>query len=270
MRPNPLRVLLNEGKPTFGTRIQNSLPIATEIIGRSGQFDYVEFLAEYAPYDLYALDNIGRAIELSPNFCGMIKMEQSAQWHLAVRAMSAGIQNLLFTDVRTAADAEAIVRLVRSEGPGNNYTHGMAGGRIQVDSQTDYIQYYNDAVIAIMVEKSGALDNLEEILRVPGIDMVQFGPSDFGLSVGKPGRGYATGLHPDVIAAREQTMATCIKMGVRPRAEINSAAEAEYYLNLGVKDFNLSTDIAILRAFYNKEGGALREVVANAKVPAAV
>src|SRR5437773_4516561 len=122
MRENRLRTLLSEGKPSFGTRVQSSWPTITELVGRSQNFDYVEFLAEYAPYDLYALDNIGRAIELSPNFCGMIKMEQSAQWHLAVRAMSAGIQNLLFTDIRTAADAEAVVRLVRSEGPGNNFT----------------------------------------------------------------------------------------------------------------------------------------------------
>ena len=101
MRENRLRTLLNEGKPTIGTRVQSTWPTVTEMVGRSGQFDYVEFLAEYAPYNLHDLDNMGRAIELSPNFCGMIKMEQSAQWHLAVRAMSAGIQNLLFTDVRS-------------------------------------------------------------------------------------------------------------------------------------------------------------------------
>jgi 2-keto-3-deoxy-L-rhamnonate aldolase RhmA len=264
MRENRLRTLLNEGKPTVGTRVQSSWPTLIEAIGRSGQFDYVEFLAEYAPYDLHALDHMGRAIELSPDFCGMIKMEQSAQWHVAVRAMSAGIQNLLFTDIRTAADAEAVVRLVRAEGPGNVYTHGMAGGRIQVESAADYVQYYNDAVIAIMVEKRGAVENLEDILRVPGIDMVQFGPADYGLSIGKPNRDYASGLHPEVREAREYTMKTCLKMGVRPRAEINSAAEAEYYLNLGVKDFNLSSDIAILRQFYSKEGAALREVVAQA------
>ena len=265
MRENRLRTLLNAGEPTFGTRVQSSWPLVTELVGRSGQFDYVEFLAEYAPYDLYALDNLGRAIELSPNFCGMIKMEQSAQWHLAVRAMAAGIQNLLFTDVRTAADAEALVRLVRPEGPGNDYTHGMAGGRIQVASQADYIQYYNDAVIVIMVEKRGAVENLEAILQVPGIDMVQFGPADYGLSIGKPSRNYASGLHPEVLEAREHTIKTCIKMGIRPRAEINSAAEADYYLNLGVKDFNLSTDVAILRQFYSREGAALRDVVAQAR-----
>lgn len=264
MRENRLRTLLNEGKPTFGTRVQSSLPFVTELVGRSGQFDYVEFLAEYAPYDLYALDNIGRAIELYPDFCGMIKIEQSDQWHLAIRAMAAGIQNLLFTDVRTAADAEAIVRLVRPEGPGNDYTHGMAGGRIRVDSQADYVQYYNDAVIAIMIEKRAALDNLEAILKVPGIDMVQFGPADYGLSVGKPSRNYTTGLHPDVQAARERTIKTCLELGVRPRAEIGSAAEADAYLELGVKDFNLSSDVAILRGFYAQQGGDLRKRVTQA------
>ena len=68
-----------------------------------------------------------------------------------------------------------------------------------------------------------------------------------------------------MIEAREYTIKTCIKMGVRPRAEINSAAEADYYLNLGVKDFNLSTDLGILRQFYRTEGGALRERVAQAR-----
>lgn len=265
MRENRLRTLLNEGKPTIGTRVQSSWPTVTEFVGRSGQFDYVEFLAEYAPYDLYALDNLGRAIELYPNFSGMIKMEQSAQWHVAVRAMSAGIQNLLFTDVRTAADAEAIVRMVRPEGPGNDYLHGMAGGRIRVDSQADYVQYYNDAVIVIMVEKRGAVENLKEILKVPGIDMVQFGPADYGLSIGKPSRNYTTGLHPEVQEAREYTIKTCLEMGIRPRAEINSAAEADYYLNLGVKDFNLSSDVSILRQFFAREGGALRERVAQSQ-----
>jgi hypothetical protein len=53
-------------------------------------------------------------------------------------------------------------------------------------------------------------------------------------------------------------------MGVRPRAEISSPAEAEYYLNLGVKDFNLSTDTAILAAFYRDQGAKLRDVVDHA------
>ena len=48
MRENRLRQLLNEGKPTFATRVHSTWPTMTELVGRSGQFDYVEFLAEYA------------------------------------------------------------------------------------------------------------------------------------------------------------------------------------------------------------------------------
>ena len=95
MRENRLRTLLSQGKPTLSTRVQSSWPTITELVGRGQQFDCVEFLAEYAPYDLYALDNMARAIELSPNFTGMIKIERSAQAHIAVRAMAAGIQNVL-------------------------------------------------------------------------------------------------------------------------------------------------------------------------------
>src|SRR5437899_6514057 len=129
MRENHFRKLLREGKPTLGTRLQSSWPTATEIVGRSQQFDYVEFLAEYAPYDLYALDNLGRAIELYPNFTGLIKMERSAQAHVAVRAMAAGIQNLLFTDVRSAHDAEECIRIAKPEVPGSIGTAVNDAGR---------------------------------------------------------------------------------------------------------------------------------------------
>ena len=54
MRENQLRKLLRAGKPSVGTRLQSTWPTVTELVGRSQKFDYVEFLAEYAPYDLYA------------------------------------------------------------------------------------------------------------------------------------------------------------------------------------------------------------------------
>src|SRR5438094_2280894 len=150
MRENHFRKLLREGKPTLGTRVQSSWPTTIEIVGRSGMFDYVEFLAEYAPYDLYSLDNMARAIELYPNFSGLIKMERSAQHHLAIRAVASGIENLLFTDARNAADAEECVRIVKPEVPGSPGTHGMAGGRAAIGGPSQLIKQYEDAVIVLM------------------------------------------------------------------------------------------------------------------------
>lgn len=260
MRENRLRTLLREGKPSLGTRMLSTWPMITELIGRSQKFDYVEFIAEYAPYDLYALDNIGRAIELFPDFTGLIKMERSAQNHLVVRAMAAGIQNLLFTDVRTVEDARECVRSVRPETPEFGGTHGMAGGRAAAGSATDLIDSFNDAVIVFMIEKKEAVENLESILAVPGIDMVQFGPSDYSMSIGQAGQRNS----PQVIEAREYTMKTALKLGVQPRAELTTAAEADYYLKLGVKHFCMAADTTVLARYYAEQGAAMRELIGEA------
>ena len=52
MRPNKFRELLAAGKPSVGTRVHSTWPSIVEVIGHTGKFDYVEFVAEYAPYDL--------------------------------------------------------------------------------------------------------------------------------------------------------------------------------------------------------------------------
>ena len=117
--------LLNDGKPSLGTHLLSQWPTVTEIVGQTGLWDYIEFVAEYTPYTLHDLDNLGRAIELFPDFSGMIKVEQDTRGHLAMRAVGAGIQNLLFADVRTPAEALQCIRGVRAEHPAHGGLHGV-------------------------------------------------------------------------------------------------------------------------------------------------
>ena len=51
MRKNRLRELLNAGEPTLGTHLLSTWPTLVELIGQAGNYDYVEFTAEYAPFD---------------------------------------------------------------------------------------------------------------------------------------------------------------------------------------------------------------------------
>jgi len=101
MRRNRLRELLDAGQPTLGTHLHISWPSIVELVGHSKMFDYVEFVAEYAPYDLYALENIGRAIDLFDHLSGMMKIEQDPRTYLTIRAIGSGIQNVLFADPRS-------------------------------------------------------------------------------------------------------------------------------------------------------------------------
>ena len=55
MRPNKLREKLNAGEPTLGTHIHTTWPSIVEALGHTGAYDYVEFVAEYGPFDLHDL-----------------------------------------------------------------------------------------------------------------------------------------------------------------------------------------------------------------------
>lgn len=258
MRRNRLRELLKADQPSLGTHVHISWPTIIELVGHSRMFDYVEFVGEYAPYDLYALENLGRAVDLFPNLSAMMKIEQEPRTHLAIRAIGSGIQNVLFADPRTVADVEECVRAVRAEAPHTRGRHGVGMRRdvgfVLEGGSPAFVQALDDAVVALMIEKESAVENLEALLAVPGVDMVQFGPADYSMSIGLAGQW----AHPRVKEAERHVIETSLKMGIAPRAEISRPEEAKAYLDRGVKHFCIGTDVSILFEWFVSNGKALR------------
>jgi 4-hydroxy-2-oxoheptanedioate aldolase len=261
MRRNRLRELLKADQPTLGTHVHSSWPTIVELAGHSRMFDYVEFVAEYAPYDLYALENLGRAVDLFPHLSAMIKVEQEPRTYLAVRAIGSGIQNVLFADPRTVADVEECVRAVRAEAPHAGGRHGVGMRRdvgfVLEGGTPAFVQALDDAVVALMIEKDPAVENLEALLAVPGVDMVQFGPADYSMSIGLAGQW----SHPRVREAERYVIETALKRGIAPRAEISRPEEAKRYLDMGVKHFCIGTDVSILFEWFVNSGKAMRSIL---------
>ena len=52
----------------------------------------------------------------------------------------------------------------------------------------EFVSALDDAVVALMIEKQPAVENLEALLSVAGVDMVQFGPADYSMSIGLTGQ----------------------------------------------------------------------------------
>jgi 4-hydroxy-2-oxoheptanedioate aldolase len=260
MRSNRLRQLLDAGKPTLGTHLLSTWPTLVELVGQSGMFDYVELTAEYAPFDLYALDNFGRALELA-GLAGMMKLDQEPRIFLSVRALGSGFQSLLFADVRTVEDAVACVRAVRAEAPHARGLHGVGMRRdvgvVREPGSPAFVEALDQAVVAIMVEKRECVEDLDAILSVPGLDMVQFGPADYAMSIGLAGNW----SHPDVVRAERLTIETALKKGLHPRVEIHEPAHAAPYVEMGVKHFCIGWDVTILSQWYRERGAGLREVL---------
>ena len=79
-------------------------PGNVELIGHSGAFDYVEYVAEYSPLSLDQPDHCGWTVELFPHMSAMAKIEELMRAWVAPRAIDSGIQDVLFADVRSAED----------------------------------------------------------------------------------------------------------------------------------------------------------------------
>lgn len=262
MRKNKLREMLREGKSTLGTRLLSVWPGMVEIVGHTGIFDYVEFLGEYSSWDLRDLENFARAVELF-DMSSMIKVDQNNRAFIAQRALGSGIENILFTDIRTVEDAQECVRIVRAETPQTKGLNGAANRRnvgyyLEAGSP-EYVKAMEGAVVALMIEKREAIDNLEEILSVKGIDMVQFGPGDYSLSLGYPGQRN----HPKVKEAELKTIKIALKKSIRPRVEIGSIdykiKELQKYIELGVKDFSLPSEGKIVYEWLKRHGKNIRK-----------
>jgi 2-keto-3-deoxy-L-rhamnonate aldolase RhmA len=259
MRENRLRALLDDDAPTLGTRIHSVWPGMVEVLGHTRMFDYVEFLGEYAPYDLHDLDGLCRAAELY-DLGAIIKVDQEPRSFLAQRAIGAGFQGILFADCRGVDDARACVAAARPETPEHGGTYGVAGRRMAYmgyGGSPEYVARIAETVVALMIEKRGAVDALDEILALRGVDLIQFGAVDYSLSIGRVGG--ASGA--EIVAVRERVIERCHAVGVAVRVEIATPDEAEQYRELGVKHFSLGVEIAVLYDWWSANGRRLREIV---------
>ena len=264
MRTNRLRELLTKGLPSIGTRVESSWPVITEIVGSTGHYDYVEFVAEYAPMNQPDLENIARAAELN-NMSTMIKLDFQNRAYVAQKAMASGFQAIMFTDHKTADEVRESVYVVRPDTPQDQGRFGYPNrrwiGYRPSSPQMDYAAMVRDTVLVFMIEKAETMDNLDEICSVKGVDMVQFGPSDYSMS-----RGWNSSEHVQEFKAVERKMIeVALAHGVQPRCEINMPDDAKYYIDLGVRHFCLGDELRSHTVYWGQQGKALRAVVERLK-----
>jgi 2-keto-3-deoxy-L-rhamnonate aldolase RhmA len=160
-------------------------------LGDTGLFDYAEFAAEYSVLEMNNLYHLARAAQCG-NLPLMIKPDQEGQGFWTQAAMGAGFKAVLFTDIRTAEDVAVCHRIIAPDTPDERGYMGVKLRRPALSSYNidDYAEDLKSFVFAIMIEKDVTVEHLDSVLemaRDKGVDMVQWGPADFGFSRGQPG-----------------------------------------------------------------------------------
>ena len=192
----------------------------------------------------------------------MIKVDQESRGYIAQRAIGSGFQSVLFSDCGSAEEVRQCVRIVRPDTPEDGGSYGVATRRFSYmgyGGSQDYVDSVADTVVAVMIEKKGAIEELDEILAIPGLDMVQWGGSDYAMSIGQAGQRYT----PEIDEVRLKVFGKALETGVHPRAEIRSVDEVPDYMAMGVRHFSIGTDLAILHDWWKEQGTALQRAISD-------
>lgn len=214
MKKNKLRELLRAGKPTLGTRLNTASPALIEMLGHTGLYDYVEIVGENATYDLHDLDHCCRTAELY-SLGTVFKADYDTRRFTAQRAIGSGCEGILFTDGHSAEDARESVRICRPETPEDRGLFGAVSRRFsypEYGGSAEYVRMLREIVVLVMVEKTAMVGQLDQVLAVPGIDLLQWGGSDYSMSDGRPGESASA----QTKAVERRVIEAAVKAGVPP------------------------------------------------------
>ncbi len=167
---------------------------------------------------------------------------------LIMRVLDAGCYGVICPMVNTREDAERFVGACRY--PSARYPHGYRSYgpyRATLYGGGDYPAHADEAVIAMpMIETAEALENLDDILSVPGLDAVFVGPSDLGQSLGVgPGMDRE---EPEILAAFDEVLAAAKERDVPVGVFTGSAGYAARMIERGFRFVNVSTDARLMAA----------------------
>lgn len=256
MKSNKIRAQLNSNSPMLSTRMWSAWPFYTEVVGATGNFDYVEFVAEYSPFTQYDLENLARAAELH-EMGTMLKVDFQNRGYVAQKAVCAGFQGILFADHHTPEEILDTIHMMKADRNGQGrfgYPNRRYIGTQPYLSQMEHADRLDEIVLGFMIEKAEAMERIEEICAIPGVDMLQFGPSDYCMSLGMDKADCTERWK----AAEREMIRAALAHNIAPRCEIQRPEEAEYYMRLGVRHFSLGDQLRKLQELWTDDGAVLR------------
>jgi len=236
---NPFKRALKAGKPQIGLWCSLSNHYATELVAGSG-FDWILIDTEHSPNDLESVLQQLQAAAPYPTH-PVVRVP----WNDMVtikRFLDIGAQSLLIPYVQNADEARNAVAYTRYPPAG---VRGVAGGTraTRFGRVKDYARRAHEEIcVLVQVETQTALDNLEKIAAVEGVDGVFIGPADLHASLGYTGETN----NPKVMPVIDEAIRRIRKCGKAPGILTTVEADARRWLDCGGLFVAVGVDTGVL------------------------
>jgi len=226
--------------PVFGPFSKTSDPAIVETLGLAG-FDFVILDMEHGPNSIETVQNLIRAAQLS-EMAPVVRIP-SGDYEMIGKALDVGAAGVQVPQISCADDVKAAIRRAKFAPLGMRGVCRFvrAAGYSSMD-KADYFSRANEALVIIQIEGQGALDNLDEILAVEGVDIVFVGPYDLSQSMGVPGEVE----HPLVIEKMKQIVKACLDKNVFVGNFTETVAQTEMWAAQGLRYMSYSVDVGIV------------------------
>ena len=211
---NPVKARLKRKEVSIGTWVGIGNPDVTERLADLG-FDWLTFDTEHSPLSLETVQTMMMSMSFTDSCVPLVRL----RWNDTVfikRVLDMGAYGVIVPWVNTREEAEAAVRACKYPPVG---VRGVGPRRASL-RDPDYIRTANDEIlIVVMIETQKALDNLDDIFSVPGIDACFIGPWDLSmnLGVGPPPPWEDRGFH-EVLGG---VVESCERAGIAPGMHCN-------------------------------------------------
>lgn len=201
--PNKVKRAAVSGGKSYGFILTIPAPQIVEILGRLN-FDFVQIDGEHGLFDMKDIEHVCRTADLA----GMTPIARVPDLSSITinRFLDRGVRGIIGPHISSREDAEQLVR-ASYFGPMGDRSFGDGRGVQYAVRKGDLVRFYQETneetLVGAMLENRAAVDNLDEILAVPGIDFFYIGMNDFSQGLGYPGQPD----HPEVLRIRDETVA---------------------------------------------------------------
>ncbi|HEC02391.1 MAG TPA: aldolase [Phycisphaerales bacterium] len=226
--------------PVFGPFAKTCDPAIVETLGHAG-FDFIILDMEHGPNSVETVQNLIRAAQLSE--MAPIVRVPSDDYEMIGKALDVGAAGVQVPQISCTQDVRAAIEHAKFAPLGMRGVCRFvrAAGYSSMD-KAEYFHRANEALLIIQIEGQAALDNLDEILKVEGIDIVFVGPYDLSQSLGVPGEVE----HPLVIEKMKQIVEVCLDKNVFVGNFTETIAQTEMWAAQGLRYMSYSVDVGIV------------------------
>lgn len=254
---NTLKEKLAKGEKPIGTFFELGSPSVVEALGRSG-LDFVILDNEHGPFEAESSRDFARAAENS-GITALARVREVSRPAI-LKLLDVGVQGLIIPDVHTVEQVQQIIAYgkyypIGQRGFCPSRKDGWGYDAMAQQPVPDQMAYWNEQTLIIpQCETVGALEKIEEIVALEGVDGIFIGPFDLSISMGIPGQFD----HPDFVDALKRVQKACKDAGKFCMIFAGSAAAVAERLRQGYDSVAYSLDAAVLIAAFQRDIAEIR------------